>query len=200
MSEVSPTELRVPGAPPMPEVLHTPRLTLRMPRPEDAAAQVAAVHASLPELNAWMAWSHEPHTLDHARANLERAQAAYRRGENLRLIIWNRDETEMLGSTGYHALNWAVPKAEIGYWIATPHTGRGYALEAARFLSEYGLDTLGLRRIEIRTDTLNERSARIPRQLGYTLDATFRNDDVAADGSGRLRDTFVFSVTRQAPP
>ncbi|MFC6617118.1 GNAT family N-acetyltransferase [Deinococcus radiophilus] len=30
------------------------------------------------------------------------------------------------------ALDWSVPRGEIGYWIATPHTGQGYALEVAQ--------------------------------------------------------------------
>ena len=103
----------------------------------------------------------------------------------------------MLGSSDYHAIDWSVPKAEIGYWVTTPHTGQGYALETARTLTALALALqsgggLGLHRLEIRCDTSNHRSRRIPEQLGYTLEATLKNDDRSADGS-ELRDTLIFS-------
>lgn len=182
--------------PRVPTEFRTARLLLRAPCPEDAAAQVAAVNASLPELRRWMHWAQEPQTLEGARENLARAADAYASGENLRLLIWNPDGTELIGSSGYHSLDWRVPKGEIGYWISTAHTGHGYAQEAAQFLTTYALDTLGLRRIEIRCDPLNGRSARIAQALGYRLDAHLVNDDVNAADHSTLRDTLVYSITR----
>lgn len=187
--------------PPIPPEVRTPRLLLRAPRPEDAAAVHAAVHASLPELRPWMVWAQEPLDLPGTVENLTRAAEAFAAGENLRYLVWNAAGTELVGSSGYHALNWRVPRGEIGYWIATTHAGQGHATEVARALTDLGLcpqpeGGLGFRRIEIRCDARNERSARIPRTLGYALDAVLKNDDVAADDPSQLRDTMVFSVTR----
>lgn len=186
----------LPTVPTIPTEFRTERLLLRAPRPEDAQAQVDAVNASLPELRQWMVWAQEPQTLEAARENLTQGHAAYADASNLRLMVWNAEGTELIGSSGFHALDWRVPKAEIGYWIATAHTGHGYAREVAQALTDIGLNTLGFRRIEIRCDADNERSARIPRRLGYTLDATLKNDGVAAADPTRLRDTMIFSVTR----
>ncbi|WP_412028449.1 GNAT family N-acetyltransferase [Deinococcus yunweiensis] len=183
-------------APTVPTEFHTARLLLRAPRPEDAQAQVDTVNASLPELRRWMLWAQEPQTLDGARENLTRAADAYATGENLRLMVWNPEGTELIGSSGYHSLDWRVPKGEIGYWIATAHTGHGYAQEVAAFLTDYALNDLRLRRIEIRCDANNERSARIPQVLGYALDARLVNDDVAAADPTQLRDTLIYSKTR----
>lgn len=182
--------------PELPTELRTPRLLLRAPRPEDAAAQVDAIRASHAELRQWMAWAQALQTLEQATENLTQAQEAYRTGQNLRLLVWTPDGQTLVGSSGFHGLDWRVPKGEIGYWIATPHTGRGYALEVTRALTDFALETLGFRRLEIRCDARNERSARIPRALGYTLDARLRHDDVAADDPAQLRDTLVFSVVR----
>lgn len=185
-----------PSLPDVPAELRTPRLLLRAPRPEDAPALHAAIHASLPELRRWMVWAQAPLDLPGMVQNLTQAAEWFERRENLRYLVWNAAGTELVGSSGYHALDWRVPKGEIGYWIATTQTGQGYATEVARALTEFGLDTLGFRRIEVRCDRRNERSARIPRVLGYTLDALLRNDDVAADDPTRVRDTLLFSVTR----
>lgn len=182
--------------PNLPTEFRTARLLLRAPRPEDAQAQVEAVNASLPELRPWMVWAQQPQTLEGARENLARSAAAYATRENLRLLVWNADGTELIGSSGYHALDWSVPKGEIGYWIATAHTGHGYAQEVAEFLTNYALNDLGFRRIEIRCDAANERSARIPRQLGYALDATLKNDERSLQDPAQLRDTLIFSRVR----
>jgi RimJ/RimL family protein N-acetyltransferase len=182
--------------PAVPTEFRTPRLLLRAPRPGDAPALVVAVQASLPELRRWMHWAQAPQTLAGTREDLSRAAGAYANRESLRLLVWSADGTQLIGSSGYHALDWRVPKGEIGYWIATAHTGRGYAQEVAAFLSAYALNDLGFRRVEIRCDPDNSRSARIPVALGYVLDARLVNDDVAADDPTRLRDTLIYSLTR----
>lgn len=187
--------------PGLPGEFRTPRLLLRAPRPEDAPAVHAAVQGSLPELRPWMVWAQQPSDLAGTRENLTRAAEAYATRENLRLHVWTADGQTFVGSSGYHALDWRVPRGEIGYWIATPQAGQGYAAEVARALTELALRPqpqggLGFRRLEIRCDARNERSARIPRALGYALDATLKNDAVAADNPAELRDTLVFSLTR----
>ncbi|SMB81411.1 GNAT family N-acetyltransferase [Deinococcus hopiensis] len=187
--------------PAIPREVRTSRLLLRAPRSEDAQSVHAAVHASLPELRPWMVWAQDPLDLPGTAENLTRAAEAFTAGENLRYLVWNAAGTKLVGSSGYHALDWRVPKGEIGYWIATAHAGQGYATEVARALTELALwpqveGGLGFRRLEIRCDARNDRSARIPARLGYTLDAVLKNDDVAADDPMQLRDTLIFSMTR----
>jgi RimJ/RimL family protein N-acetyltransferase len=184
----------------VPTEIVTPRLRLRRPDPADAGALVAAVNASLPQLREWMVWAQAPMTLEASRENLTGAAERFDSRENLRYHVWNADGTELVGSSGYHSLDWRVPKGEIGYWIATAHAGQGYAREVVQALTDLALTDraaggLGLRRLEIRCDPANERSARIPPALGYTLDARLVNDAVSADGSAP-RDTLIFSRVR----
>lgn len=155
-----------------------------------------AVAASLPELRRWMVWAQQ--TPDEAgyASNMAAAAEAFAERSELRYLIWDADGRELLGSTGFHALNWQVPRGEIGYWIHTDHAGQGYASEAAQALTDFGFNTLGFRRIEIRCDALNLASAHIARKLGYGLDARLVNNAVAADDAGEVRDTLVFSQVR----
>lgn len=180
----------------VPAEIPTARLLLRAPRPGDGAALHAAVHASLPELRAWMAWASTPLDEAGSEAHLRQAAARFLLRTELRYLIFDRAGEVLLGSTGFHALDWRVPKAETGYWVATPHAGRGYVTEAVLALSEVGFGALGFRRIEIRCDALNERSAAVARRAGYALDARLVHDDVAAHDPAVLRDTLVFSRTR----
>ncbi|GGQ99657.1 GNAT family N-acetyltransferase [Deinococcus ruber] len=180
----------------VPASVQTPRLLLRAPRPDDAPAVYRAVMASLPELRRWMEWAQQP--LDEAgyRENLTRAAERFVSGEELRYLVWDAAGEILLGSSGFHALNWSVPKGEIGYWIDSRHTGQGYATETARALTDFGFDELGFRRIEIRCDALNAASAAVAARLGFTLDARLINDKVAAHAPHELRDTLIFSRVR----
>ena len=36
--------------------------------------------------------------------------------------------------TGLHTIDWSVPKSEIGYWVRTTSTGRGFATETTNVL------------------------------------------------------------------
>jgi len=123
----------------VPTEIRTGRLLLRAPAPQDGPALSAAVNASRPELRRWMRWAHEP--LDDAAATLNLTRAAERFAERseLRYLIWDARGRTLLGSTGFHALDWEVPKGEVGYWVHSAHTGHGYATQVARTLAEVGV-------------------------------------------------------------
>lgn len=180
----------------VPTEIKTARLVLRCPRYGDGARLHAAIHASLPELKPWAVWAQKPLDVDGYEVSLRQAASRFLTRQELRYLIFDASGDRLLGSTGFHALDWSVPKAEIGYWIATPHVGRGYVTEAVKALTEFGLDIVGFRRIEIRCDPLNERSHAIARRLGYQLDGCLVNNVVAADDPTRLRDSLIFSQVR----
>jgi RimJ/RimL family protein N-acetyltransferase len=180
----------------IPETIQTNRLLLRAPRSKDGPAIHAAVLASLPELRQWMSWAQEP--LDEAgyTSSMTRAAADFATREELRYLIWDPAGQELIGSSGFHSLNWQVPKGEIGYWLASKYVGQGYATETAQALTEFGFGPLGFRRIEIRCDSRNHASAAVAHRLGYGLDIKLVNNTVAADKTTELRDTLVFSRVR----
>ena len=64
--------------------------------------------------------------------------------------------------------------AEIGYWLAKPFWGHGYATEAARALIRHGFGPLALERITISHMTDNPASARVIAKCGFHRDGTAR--------------------------
>jgi RimJ/RimL family protein N-acetyltransferase len=67
-----------------------------------------------------------------------------------------------------------TPAVEVGWRLARPHWGRGYATEAGRAALDYGFDELGLGEIVSFTSRLNEPSWRVMERLGMRHD---RADD-----------------------
>jgi RimJ/RimL family protein N-acetyltransferase len=63
-----------------------------------------------------------------------------------------------------------MPAVEIGWRLARPYWGHGYATEAARASLAYGFEELGLSEIVSFTSPLNEPSWRVMERLGMTRD------------------------------
>ncbi|MCH8293939.1 GNAT family N-acetyltransferase [Candidatus Poribacteria bacterium] len=67
------------------------------------------------------------------------------------------------------------PETEIGYRLARPYWGRGYATEAAQAVRDYAFNTLGLPRLIAMIDPQNVASIRVAEKLGmyYEKDVMF---------------------------
>jgi RimJ/RimL family protein N-acetyltransferase len=76
-----------------------------------------------------------------------------------------------------------TPAVEIGWRLARPWWGHGYATEAARAALAFGFDELGLEEIVSFTTVANERSRRVMERLGMTHDPAddFAHPLLAAD-------------------
>lgn len=178
-----------------PREIRTQRLLLTAASPRDAAEQANAVTWSLAELGAWMLWAREPQTTAQAAATLATAADKFESGEEFNWVIRNQATQAFVGRVSLFGIDVTVPKCEIGYWLATAHIGNGYMQEAVAAVLQIALD-LGCRRVELRCDSLNTRSARVAEKLGFTREAVLSNDRVCAVDRSVIRDTLVFSKTQ----
>ena len=110
------------------------------------------------------------------------------------MAIWHIGDDRLLGATGLHRIDWSVPSMEIGYWLRPEAQGSGYATDAARLMTAFAFRHARAERVEIRCDAANQRSAAVPRRLGYVHEATLRAARRSVDGA--LGDTLLFAMTR----
>jgi RimJ/RimL family protein N-acetyltransferase len=179
----------------VPEQFESERLIIRCPRPEeDAAVLNAAVVSSLEELRPWMAWAQSPYHLEQQVESLRKAREAYLERTDFRLLLFLKETGELVGSSGIHRPNWDVRKFEIGYWVVTKHSGKGYITEAVDRITRFCIEELQANRVEIRCDALNVKSAAVAKRLGFRLEGVLRKHDLNV--RGELRDTLVFSKVR----
>ncbi|MBD7963566.1 GNAT family N-acetyltransferase [Fictibacillus norfolkensis] len=171
----------------------TDRLLIRMPKPGDGKAMFEAIHASLDELKPWLPFAHFEQTEEDVEANIREAYLKFLSREDLRLLVFLKENGNLIASSGLHRINWEIPKFEIGYWIDTRYTGKGYMTEAVQGITEFASKELNARRIEIRCDTQNVKSAAIPERLGFTLEGILRNDSLEIGSTTKLRDTSVYA-------
>ena len=176
----------------IPERIEGDRVYLRTCKPGDGPMVHDALVASKEELKAWMPWAQRDQTVEETEANLRRAQAEFILREDIRLYVMRKNDDVFLGSTGLHRINWETRKFEIGYWMDSRYTKQGYMKEAVEVLTAFAFNELLANRVEIRCDSKNLNSRRIPEKLGYTLEGILRQDSYDATGIF-LCDTCIYS-------
>ena len=177
-----------------PHSFDSERLTIRCPMPGDGEEVCQAIIDSQPELIPWMPWAVGEQTVEGTEANVRDAYAKFLQREDLRLSLYLKGTTTLVGSSGLHRIDWNIPKFEIGYWARTKFAGNGYITEATAAITAFAFEQLGAKRIEIRCDENNVRSAVIPPKVGYTLEGTLINE-ARHHISGELRNTMIFAQT-----
>ncbi|MES2709464.1 MAG: GNAT family N-acetyltransferase [Verrucomicrobiota bacterium] len=146
----------------------TPRLIIRCRQPSDAALSKEAVDSSLEHLRPWMPWAHEaPSSLETVAELLAKFARDFEEGREFVYGVYSRNESELLGCAGLHLRNGETDR-EIGYWLRTSATGRGFITEAAAALTSAAFATWPeLWTVTIVCDPANTRSAAVPARLGY---------------------------------
>ena len=98
-----------------------------------------------------------------------------------------------IGSSRYMNIALDHRRLEIGWtWVAPPFQRTGANREAKLLMLGHAFDTLGCRRVEFKTDALNEKSRTALLGIGARFEGIFRNHMVMPDG--RMRDSAYYSV------
>jgi RimJ/RimL family protein N-acetyltransferase len=108
-------------------------VTLRPIVATDAPAIAAAVDQSLQELRRWMPWAQDSYDIESAKAWIDASLASAAAGAGFQFVMLDESEA-IVGVVGLEDMSEHSERAMIGYWVATPATGRGigrHAIEQA---------------------------------------------------------------------
>ena len=151
---------------------------------DDMPQLVEVVNRDLDHLRPWMPWAQEPTTVE--------GQTAWWRGTlepgddgpyDLPYGIFDADG-RVIGGTGFH-LRGGPGVVEIGYWLASDVTGRGLMTRVVSALVDAARQVDGVRQVEIKCDVANERSAAVPRRLGFRIVREETREPLAASETGQ---------------
>jgi ribosomal-protein-serine acetyltransferase len=146
-------------------------------------------------LRAWLPWVDATQTPDDSAAYIRSAleRIAHNQGRTA-VMLHGRD---IAGVIGTHAFDWLNRRAELGYWIAREHQGKGVVTEACRVVIHYLFEELALHRVEIHCATGNDRSISVAKRLGFTEEGRLRE---SLRLNARYHDRVVFAMLRQDWP
>lgn len=169
-----------------PTTLTAGDLTLTAWRPSDGGRAYEAVRDSLPELLAWMPWASEQYVRADSEQYVRRTAEEWATGITFgyALVATADPEGPALGSMGLHR-RIGRGGLEIGYWVHSAHTGRGYATRGAALLTRAAFALPDVTHTDIHHDVANVASGRVPAKLGYTLFASVEVAPAARAETGR---------------
>src|SRR5271168_3572872 len=126
-------------------------------------------------------------------AYIETALGEQKRGVALPFALVEPATGRAIGSTRYGSIDRTHHRVEIGWtWVARGWQRTAVNTEAKYLLLRHAFETLGCIRVELKTDSLNEKSRAAILRIGAREEGTFRNHMITA--SGRLRHSVYFSI------
>jgi len=139
-------------------VLQTRRLTLRMPRHEDAAAVVRLANDRRIAENT----ARIPHP--YSRADAEAFIGSANSERDAHFLVGLADAT-VIGVCGIAMRE--GPTAELGYWLGLAHWGNGFATEAVRAVIDYAFADLKHEVIHAGARVTNPAARRVLEKCGF---------------------------------
>lgn len=132
-------------------------------------------------------------TREHMRQYIEEAVEEGDTGESIPFAIVLKDSGKAIGSTRFGAISRAHGRLEIGWtWIGRAWHRTGVNSECKMLLMTHAFEALCCRRLELKTDAMNEQSRKAILRIGAKEEGTLRSHMVSFDG--RIRDTVYFSI------
>jgi len=124
---------------------------------------------------------------------IDTALGEQERGVSLPFAIVEKATGRAIGSTRYGNIERMHHRVEIGWtWVAREWQRTAMNTEAKYLLLRHAFETLGCMRVELKTDSLNEKSRAAILRIGAKEEGIFRNHMITA--SGRIRHSVYFSI------
>ncbi len=132
-------------------------------------------------------------TPEDMRAYIEEALSGQAGGQALPFATVARESGQVIGSTRFGNIERVHRRVEIGWtWIAPPWQRTPINTEAKYLMLRHAFETWGCVRVELKTDSLNERSRQAILRIGAKEEGTLRNHMITE--TGRLRHTVYYSI------
>ena len=145
---------------------------LRLVEERQADAMFAVVDRNRAYLREWLVWVNGATSAEPVAEFVRKTLQQFADNLGFAVGIWAGEQ--YIGGVGFHNINWADRKVEIGYWIDREQQGKGFMTAACRAMIEHAFQEWKLNRVEIRCATGNRPSNRVAQRLGFRLEGTLR--------------------------
>ena len=132
-----------------------------------------------------------PYTLQHAKEWVKSCLSAYKKKSITEVKFAIDISGGVAGGIGLREID--GHKAELGYWLATKHWGKGIMTAAVRLVSNYGFRQLQLRRIYAAVFAKNKASARVLEKAGFKFEGLMRK---LHKKNGRFIDAVMYAKVK----
>jgi uncharacterized cupin superfamily protein/RimJ/RimL family protein N-acetyltransferase len=176
-----------------PEVIECERIYLRKHDLAVAETMFRYVDQDRERLLQFLPWVAKINAVEDEVAYVKRTHEQWEGHELYDFGVFTKDGDVYMGNVGVHSIAWHNDCCELGYWILGSFEGKGFVSEAVTHLTGKAFE-IGFNKVKITCDPANERSAFIPRRLGFTLEARLREE--SRNHKGEFYDLLLFTRLR----
>jgi len=116
-------------------------------------------------------------------------------GTQMSYAVIDKKDDKVIGSSSYGHIEWAEKCLEVGWtWLGKEYIGSGINKHMKFLMLGHAFDTMGIERLELRTDETNVRSRRAMEKIGAVYDGILRNHRTTQ--GGRRRNSVIYSIIR----
>lgn len=168
----------------LPNQLTTQRLVLRSYQPGDGADYFQTVRDNRSHLYEfmpleWLAWQSET----DAELWIRYLLAEWQMRRLFLFGMWERETGAYVGETYLANADWQVPSIELGYFLGSAYTGKGYATEATQVVIRFAFEQLQVVRVELQCADDNQASQKVAERCGFQLEGRLRQRNHKKDGT-----------------
>lgn len=175
----------------LPLTLEGSTVRLEPLRREHAQLFWEAAKNDIEEIFRWIPYSVK--NLGELEAVVAKTLAEQERGESVAFATIERASGKVIGGTRFMNIDRANRRVEIGStWIATAWQRTAVNTEAKYLMLRYAFEVWKCIRVELKTDSLNQKSRNAILQIGAKEEGTLRRHVIT--WSGRVRDSVYFSI------
>ena len=178
----------------MREELSDGRVNIKKIKTEHIQPLFQLAYDSKEEIKIWLPWCHSEYKIEETSGWVNFCEFAWESKTEFNFGIFDSETNEFIGGCGLNQINWLHKIANLGYWIGTRFTGKGFASSAAKLCAEFGFEELKLNRIEIVAAEKNIASQKVAKKAGATKECLARKRLVVGEN---IHNAFVYSLVKE---
>jgi ribosomal-protein-serine acetyltransferase len=167
-------------------------LYLRQLQETDAMPLFAVIDRNRKYLREWLPWLDTSIKPEDTLLFIRTTQQQFENNDGFAAGIWYKNA--IVGTIGFHKVDWLNRSVEIGYWLDADCQGKGIITRACRAFIDHAFNEWHLHRVQIRCATGNQKSCRIPERLGFVREGLQRQAEFLYD---HYADLIVYGMLEQ---
>ncbi|EMS31963.1 GCN5-related N-acetyltransferase [Mariniradius saccharolyticus AK6] len=115
--------------------------------------------------------------------------------ERLQFVVVDKTSGKIIGSSALGNFSPRDGRIEIGWtWLGKSYQGHGFNQSMKKLMLTYCFESLGLERVEFKTDVLNMAARKALRNINAIEEGVLRSHTLMT--KGRRRDTIYYSILK----
>lgn len=110
-------------------------------------------------------------------------------------VIVDTTTQTIIGYLDVKSIDWKIPKAEFGCFLAKEHLGKGVSKQAMQIIIDHLFNDLGFNKLFLRTHLTNKEARGLAEKLGFEQEGILRKDYRTT--SGELVDLVYYGILKK---